>query len=299
MTSMVAEIESLLRPPPGEATVPSFSCGWNHGVGIPSPYLTYTEPVGVNWSPELEALHEESSRDHPIDIATRRALVEGVAGVLSERRAAVEIGCSSGYLLADLRRARPNATLYGVDVIAAGLERAHRLVPSAALVLADVVDLPFEDGTLDAAVSANVLEHVSDDLGALRELHRVLRPGGRAAIVVPAGPGLYDYYDAFLGHERRYARGELAGRARRAGFTVVREAFIGSLLYPAFWLVKKAHRMRHRDVSPEWVEALVRRDVDRSGKSRALALALAAEARLGRSLPAGIRSLVVLERGSA
>ena len=44
---------------------------------------------------------------------------------------------------------------------------------------------------------------------------RILRPGARAVIVVPAGPGTYDYYDRFLGHERRYARGELAGQGER------------------------------------------------------------------------------------
>ncbi len=299
MTAEVGEIEGVLRPPPGEMTVPSFASGWCRGDGVRAAYLTYTEPAGVNWSAELEALHEESSRDHPIDVATRRTLVEGVSGVLSEQRAAVDIGCSSGYLLEDLRRACPDATLYGVDVIAAGLERAHRLVPDAALVLADVADLPFEDAAFDATVSANLLEHVRDDLGALREVHRVLRPGGRAAIAVPAGPGLYDYYDAFLGHQRRYGRGELAQKARAAGFRVVREAFIGSLLYPAFWLVKKANRRRHRGLSPKRVEALVRRDIDRTAHSSVLAAALAAEGHIGRSLPAGIRSLVVLERRGA
>ena len=45
----------------------------------------------------------------------------------------------------------------------------------------------------------------------------MLRPGARAVVVVPAGPGTYDYYDRFLGHERRYARGELAGKARDGG----------------------------------------------------------------------------------
>lgn len=299
MTPGSAEVESLLRPPPGEAKVPSFRAGWDRGDGAQAAYLPYTEPAGINWSAELEALHEESSRDHPIDLATRGALVEGVAEALGEHGAAVDVGCSSGYLLEDLLRARPGATLYGVDVVAAGLERAHRLVPSAALMLADVAELPFEDRALAAVVCASVLEHVSDDLGALRELHRVLRPRGRAAIAVPAGPGLYDYYDAFLGHERRYARGELARRAREAGFVVLRDAFVGSLAFPPFWLVKKANRLRHRGVAPQRIEALVRRDIDRTAGSRVLALALAAERRLGRSLPAGIRSLVVLERSGA
>ena len=45
----------------------------------------------------------------------------------------------------------------------------------------------------------------------------VVRPGAPAVIVVPAGPGTYDYYDRFLGHERRYARHELSRKAAAAG----------------------------------------------------------------------------------
>ncbi len=66
-------------------------------------------------------------------------------------------------------------------------------------------------------VSANLLEHVPMIKRRCGEVARVLRPGRRAVVVVPAGPDTYDYYDRFLGHERRYARGELAARvARRA-----------------------------------------------------------------------------------
>ena len=60
----------------------------------------------------------------------------------------------------------------------------------------------------------------------------MLRPGGVAAVVVPAGPGTYDYYDRFLGHERRYARGELAQSGERAGFEVLDDAYLGSLALP-------------------------------------------------------------------
>ena len=177
-------------------------------------FTAYAQSLDVNWSDALEELHEEASRDHFLDVWTRTSLLDGMWKFgPAPPQVVLDAGCSSGYLLEDLRRELPNASLVGVDLIAGGLRRAHLLVPDAQLLLADVCDLPIEDASVDVALSANLLEHVPDDAGALAELHRVLRPGGLAAVIVPAGPGTYDYYDAFLGHERRYARGELASKA--------------------------------------------------------------------------------------
>ena len=179
-----------------------------------------TADPSVNWSDELEQLHEESSRTHFLDRWTRGAILERV-GALPADATIADVGCSTGYLLEDVRAAYPAASLVGVDLIGAGLEKAHRLVASAQLVRADACDLPIADDRVDAVVSANLLEHVPDDRRALREFRRVLRPGGRVVIVVPAGPGTYDYYDRFLGHERRYARGELAAKCAEAGLEVL------------------------------------------------------------------------------
>lgn len=289
---------AALRPPPAGAA-PRFEAGWLAGDGRREPFLAYREAIDVNWSPQLEALHEEAGRDHFLDVATRGALLAAVSGCAGEERTIVDLGCSTGFLLEDLRAAHPTTFLVGIDLIAEGLRKAHRNVPESALLLADVLELPCGDGSADAVVSANLLEHVRDDDAALTEIHRVLRPGGRAALVVPAGPGLYDYYDRFLGHERRYRRGELGARARAAGFEVVQETFLGSLIYPAFWLVKKRNRARHHGASRAEVEQLVQRDIDRTRDSRPAALAARLEGRLlahGRGLPFGIRGLTVLRR---
>ncbi len=287
-----------LRPPGELGALPSFDRGW-HVDGRTEPFLRYVDPVDVNWSDELEELHEESSRDHFIDVHTRLELLRAVRACLFDGAVVVDVGCSAGYLLEDLAARHHGVSAIGVDVVAQGLRKAHENAPGAALVLADCTALPLEDAGVDAVVSANVLEHIDDDAAALSEIRRVLKPGGLAAIVVPAAPRLYDFYDEFLDHERRYARRELAERGSGAGLEVLADGYIGSLLYPPFWVAKKRNRRRAHGLDVAACEALVRGQIDRTQGSRLGAAACAAERELlkrGIRLPFGIRSFTVFRR---
>jgi SAM-dependent methyltransferase len=291
--------DPVLLPPPGADTVPAYDGGWIGEGAAPSAFLRYVEHApSVNWSEDLEGLHEESSREHFIDVWTRRAML-ALVGPLPERAVIADVGCSSGYLLEDLRAAHPGATLIGVDLIASGLRKAHALVPQARLLQGDACELPLRDASLDAALSANLLEHLPDDVAALSELRRVLAPGALAVVVVPAGPDVYDYYDRFLGHERRYSNGELARKGRAAGLEVLRDIHLGSLLYPPFWLVKQRNRRRFAQLDGEALRRRVAGDIASTGHSRAGALACRLEERMlriGLSLPFGIRGLTLLRR---
>jgi SAM-dependent methyltransferase len=263
------------------------------------PYLSWVqEQQDVNWSDELEGLHEGISRSHFIDVWTRRAML-GRIGALPAAPTVIDLGCSTGYLLADLRARLPDATLIGVDLVASGLRKAHAHVPDALLLQADVCALPLHDACVDAAVSANLLEHVPDDAQALAEVFRILRPGGRAVLVVPVNPGSYDYYDRLLGHERRYARGELARKASAVGLTVVQDFHLGAPLYPAFWVVKQRGRRRHDHLRGRALEQKVKDDMERTADSSVGRLACRLEEIIliaGVRLPFGIRGLTVLER---
>ncbi len=270
--------------------------------GSSDPFLRCVpETYEVNWSEDLERLHEESSRTHFIEVWTRRAMLSRV-GPLCSQPTIIDVGCSTGHLLADLSARIPDATLIGVDLVEAGLHKAHRQVPDALLLQADVCALPLEDACVDVAVSANLLEHVPDDQRALVELARILRPGGRAVIVVPVHPGSYDCYDRLLGHERRYARGELARKATIAGFHVLQDIHLGAPLFPAFWMVKQRNRIRHEGLRGDALEDKVKSDIERTGSSALGHFACNLEERLlrlGVRLPFGIRGLTVLERPQA
>jgi SAM-dependent methyltransferase len=75
----------------------------------------------------------------------------------------------------------------------------------------------------DTFVGWNVLEHIEDDVRALREMREALEPGGRVVMLSPAGPGLMSALDSAVGHFRRYARRELARKALAAGLEPVLE----------------------------------------------------------------------------
>lgn len=88
----------------------------------------------------------------------------------------------------------------------------------------------------DTIVCLNVIEHVRDDLGALRNFWNALDPGGRAIILVPQGPNLYGSLDKVLGHFRRYTVDGLTAVSKEAGFEVEQVLKFNRPGVPAWWL---------------------------------------------------------------
>ena len=76
--------------------------------------------------------------------------------------------------------------------------------------------------SMDSVVCLNVLEHVEDDMLGLRNILSVLKPGGRAIILVPHGQEIFGTLDVALGHYRRYSHAELKEKMEKAGFRVDR-----------------------------------------------------------------------------
>jgi SAM-dependent methyltransferase len=124
-----------------------------------------------------------------------------------------------------------NAARRGVKtVICATLEAAH-----------------FRAASLSAAAAFDVTEHVEDDLGFLREIHRCLTPGGRLYLTVPAYRWLWSDADWAAGHHRRYTCKSLRTRLQAAGFTVTFATYFFSLLpLPLFFARSLPSLFGHR-----------------------------------------------------
>jgi len=107
----------------------------------------------------------------------------------------------------------------------------------------DALALPFADGEFDRVVAAEILEHIPDDLGAIRELVRVTRPGGAVALTVPRWlPEAInwklsdEYHDVPGGHIRIYTDAELIAKAQGAGLELVGRGYAHGLHSPYWWL---------------------------------------------------------------
>ena len=128
--------------------------------------------------------------------------------------------------------------------------------PAAATALsADATRLPFADGSFDAVIAAEILEHVPDDAAALAEVARVLRPGGTVAVTVPAWlPERIcwalssEYHEVPGGHVRIFTRAELTAKLTAAGLTPV-GAHHAHGLHSAYWWLKCAVGV-HDDAHP-------------------------------------------------
>ncbi|MBV9489332.1 MAG: class I SAM-dependent methyltransferase, partial [Verrucomicrobia bacterium] len=230
------------------------------------PYLVYSEAESA-WSDELTDFHEENATtSHPVDVASRKLAIESMR-LLGESPIILDVGCSSGFLIQELRAQMPKAQLLGADYLRGLIKRASERCPGVPFLQFDLRECPLPDNSLDGVTALNVLEHIDDDQKALGHIYRVLRTGGIAHIEVPAGPSNFDMYDEVLLHHRRYRLSELEERVRNLGFRVEKATHLGFLLYPCFKLVKLRHRHLSRRLAPDRKRALVAERIVRTSNS--------------------------------
>ena len=173
----------------------------------------------------------------------------------------LDAGCGTGGFLARLREARP-------DLRPIGLEWSPLAAPRAAaksrapITRGSVNALPFASASFDSVLSADVLCHGAvDPVSALAELRRVLRPGGRLIINMPAYAWMLSAHDRQVHNVRRQTASQTRAMLAEAGFTRIRARYWNGLLLPLMILQRKvlARGDADSDVAPfpPWLDAIL------------------------------------------
>ncbi|HJU56703.1 MAG TPA: class I SAM-dependent methyltransferase [Pyrinomonadaceae bacterium] len=151
----------------------------------------------------------------------------------------LDVGCGTG---ANLELLAEFGETEGVDISQEALafcrERGFGNVRHGA-----AEKLPHADNTFDVVTALDVIEHLDDDLASLQEMRRVLRPGGRVLLFVPAFMFLWGVQDDVSNHRRRYKLKELETVVERAGFEVERATYANITFFAPILLVRTFMRL--------------------------------------------------------
>lgn len=142
----------------------------------------------------------------------------------------LDVGCGTGAVLASLDG---RAKTYGLDFAPEAIHFCRARGQNRTAV-ASAVTLPFADASFDAVISCDVLCHrsIQNKQDTLEELVRVLRPGGRLVLNLPAYQWLYSSHDAHVHTDHRFTRGGLVAMLHAANLTIQRLTYWNTLLLP-------------------------------------------------------------------
>jgi len=204
----------------------------------------------------------------------------------------LDAGCGSGRNMVDLAR---YGTVTGLEIADASVMWARNR-GIGEIVQGSITEAPFPDDRFDFAVCLDVIEHIDDELGALRELRRIIRPGGMLLVTVPAYESLWSEHDVINHHKRRYTRASLSEAAARTGWATEWTTYFNGCLLPAAAMHRRLSRLRQSVDEP--VSDLELTPVH---LNTLLEAPLRLEARVigrGWRIPAGLSLMATLRKGA-
>jgi SAM-dependent methyltransferase len=164
---------------------------------------------------------------------------------------ALDIGAAAGGNTRVLQAAGWQATAMEFEDAGVELARSRGLD----VVQGDARKIPFPDDHFGLLVAYDVLEHIEEDDLVVSEIARVVRPGGRVLIAVPADPRLWSEHDVAVRHVRRYTRPELVALFDTPAFTIDDVRSWNVLLRPAVAIKRRSSEGSDLQEMPRFVNA--------------------------------------------
>lgn len=197
-------------------------------------------------NPNFENLHLQLERDYWW-FKARRNLISILLKRYSFKPPILDIGTGSGENLEILSRFGYSI---GVDISISMIEYGRR--QGRNVTYGNAENLPFEDETFRSVTALDVLEHVNDKK-ALSEIYRVLKPGGKLLVTVPAFNWLWSVHDEINNHKRRYTKNELINLLSTCGFRTLFLSYWNFTLFIPSAILKKIDNSHNLKSLPKWL----------------------------------------------
>jgi len=199
----------------------------------------------------------------------------------------LDVGCGAGAMVPVLAR---HGMVTGMDSSEDTVAFCKRLFPDATFLVGNVPeDLPGGE-PFDLVCAFDVIEHIDDDIGALRGMNDVLATGGTLVATVPAHQWMWGPHDDLNEHKRRYTRRRLCAALTSSGYDVQWATYFNSFLFPVVAAVRlvRRHLLRRERPASDFV-------LPRHSMNEALTRLFGAERHLLRhaALPVGVSALAV------
>ena len=226
---------------------------FNNGFSNKKKILEYNENF-EGWTEEHTTLHEDiGGGNHPIDIFSRSNLIKNISKNI-KNKTILEIGCSSGYLIRDLKVKFKKINYVGADVLKLSLLKLSEKWKEVPFLKFDITKNPLKNIKFDNIIMLNVLEHIKDDFLAIKNTFKLLNKNGTVYIEVPAHQFLYDNYDKQLLHFRRYSIVDLEKKLIKAGYNIIKKQHLGFFCFIPFAITKIFNKLFSRDKSSIKIE---------------------------------------------
>ena len=162
----------------------------------------------------------------------QEAVLDLAAAEVSKPNAILDVGCGTGRLLRAAEQRFPNAALEGVDAAAGMIRHAQSVLPARSRIrfqVASAESLPFVNGQFDLVFSTMTFHHWDDQRGAISEVARVLKPGGRWLLADFVADGLMRYLRRVFRFTQFPERRQLDAMLRPSGLRVLGERKVRGL----------------------------------------------------------------------
>ncbi len=156
----------------------------------------------------------------------------------------LDVGCGAGLMLNSLEKI---GETYGMDMSDDAINFSKKIYSGVVKKGSLPVNFPYDDNEFTIVVALDVIEHIDDDIAALKTIKNSMVVGGQLIVTVPACMILWSKHDVLNEHKRRYSLTELREKLIIAGYSVERISYFNTLLFPAILLVRMINKIFKRE----------------------------------------------------